>query len=172
MKISAKKIAALAMMSAILSIGKIVLNLVPNVEVVSLFCALFGYVFGLASILPVTVFCLIEIVQWGMHTWVLSYLIHFNFICVIFWLLSKKSLGKHYIVAPISAVLTFGFSLLDAFLITVLMGFDDFLYRFIVYYTNGTTFVLIHIASNFAIFLTAFYPLSKLLYKIKIRMNL
>lgn len=170
--ISAKKIAALAVMAALLVIGKVSLNLIPNVEVVSLFSALFGYVFGLWAMIPVTIFCLISGAYWGYNTWVLAYLIYFNLLVVVFWLLSKKQLNKPYIVAPIACVMTLFFGLVDAFLIIILSGFENFWSRFCFYYGNGLAFVAIHIVSNTVIFALLFYLLSNLLTKLKNQLNI
>ena len=52
---AAKKIAVLAVMAALLVAGKAALTAIANVEVVSLFCALFGYVFGVVSVIPVCI---------------------------------------------------------------------------------------------------------------------
>ena len=159
---TAKKISALAVMAALLVVGKLALTMIPNVEVVSLFCAVFGYVFGFIAAIPTLIFTLILGAYWGFNTWVITYIIHFTAISVVFALLSKKNIDKPYIVAPIIAVQTFVFGLIDAFLVTVIGGADGFLYRFTFYYGNGFVFVLIHICSNFVIFLMLFKPLATL----------
>ena len=60
MKTASKRIAVLAIMVALLIVGKAALTMIPNIEVVSLFCALFGFVFGFIAIIPATLFCLIS----------------------------------------------------------------------------------------------------------------
>lgn len=164
---TAKKIAALAVMTALLVCGKLVLDFIPNVEVVTLFCALFGYTFGLWAIIPTVIFCLISGAYWGYNIWVVTYFIHFNAIVVVFYLLSLKKIDKPYVTSPIIALMTFGFGLLDAFFVTILSGFDNFFYRFGFYYGNGVVFVIVHVVSNAIIFALIFKILSKLLLKIK-----
>lgn len=167
-----KKIAALAVMAALIVCGKLALDFIANVEVVSLFCALFGYVFGLCAIIPTTVFCLISGAFWGYNLWVITYLIHFNSIVVVFWLLSKKSLKKPYITAPIICVMTFLFGVLDAFTVTIISGLDNFFYRFFVYYFRGIAFVIVHVVSNVIVFILLFNLLENLLQKIKFKLKL
>ena len=167
-----KKIASLAVMAALLVCGKLALDFIPNVEVVSLFCALFGYVFGPCAMIPVTVFCLISGAYWGYGLWVITYLIHFNSIVIVYFLLSKKSLNKPYITAPIICVMTFLFGITDAFLVTIMLGFDDFVYRFSAYYARGVVFVLVHIVSNTIVFTLLFGVLEKLLTRLKEKIKL
>lgn len=169
---TAKKIAVLAVMTALLVCGKLALNFIPNVEVITLFCALFGYVFGLWALLPVAVFCLLSGAYWGYNIWVVTYLIYFSAVVTVFWLLSKKSIDRPYVTSPIVALLTFGFGILDAFMVTILSGFDNFLYRFSFYYGNGIVFVIIHVMSNAVIVALIFSPLSKLLQKLKLEMEI
>ena len=169
---NAKKIAALSVMCALLVCGKLALNIVPNVEVVSLFCALFGYVFGLWAMLPATIFCVISGAYWGYNIWVVTYLIYFNLIVIIFYLLSKKQLNKPYFTAPIICVLTFLFGLIDAFLVTMLSGFENFFSRMIFYYGNGIIFCVVHIVSNTIIFALLFKILANVLQSLKLKLNI
>ena len=173
---SAKKIAALAVMAALLSGGKWALSAVFNVEVVSLFCALFGYVFGPIATIPVCVFVLLEVMIYGIGypSWVITYFIHFNSIVIVFWLLSKARLKTPIVYAIVIAFMTFIFGVMEAFLnvIMVSTSFDDFLWRFGVYYGRGIIFCLVHIISNTIIFLVLFLPLKKLLTALKDRMQI
>ena len=173
----AKKIAVLAVMSALLVAGKAALTAVANVEVVSLFCALFGYVFGPIAIVPTCIFILIEAIYWSAisyPSWIVAYMIHYNAVVLIFWLLSKTRLNLPIIFSLLIAFLTFCFGLIEAFFAIILAskGFENFFYRFGVYYGRGIAFCVVHIASNFAIFLLLFYPLKELLTKLKQKMLL
>ena len=167
-----RRIAVLAIMVALLVVGKLALTMIPNVEVVSLLCGIFAFTFGFICIIPTTIFCLILGIYWGFSTWVIAYLIHFNLVCIVFALLGKKKIDSPLIVALIIAVLTFGFGVVDGVLVTILGGFKTFITRFLAYYLNGVVFVLIHIASNCVIFLVVFKPLAKLLLSIKEKIKL
>ena len=52
----ALKIALIAVMAATLEGGKLALAAIPNVEIVTLLCAVYGYVFGGAGIIATYVF--------------------------------------------------------------------------------------------------------------------
>ena len=53
-------IATVGVMAATLECGKLVLSFLPNIEVVSILTALFGYVFGWAGVISTFIFVLIE----------------------------------------------------------------------------------------------------------------
>ncbi len=167
-----RRISVLAIMVALLVVGKLALTMIPNVEVVSILCAIFSFAFGFICVIPTTLFCLILGIYWGFNVWVIAYLLHFNLLCVVFALLGKKKIDNPIIVALIAAVLTFGFGVLDGVLVTVLLGFETFIQRFLAYYLNGVVFVVIHIVSNFVIFLTVFKPLSMLITNLKEKIKL
>ena len=173
---SAKKIAALAVMAALLTGGKAALAAVFNVEVVSLFCALFGYVFGPVAMIPVCVFVLIEVLIWGIGypSWVITYFIHFNLIVIVFWGLKRIRLRTPVVYVVVIAFMTFCFGVLEAVLnvLPVSVDLDNFFWRFGVYYGRGVAFCLVHIISNAIIFSLLFIPLKKLLSAIKEKMRI
>ncbi len=161
-KTVAKKVAVLAVMATLLICVKQALNPIANVELVSLLSAVFGYSFGLIVVIPVTVFCLVECLIWGFGSWFFAYIIYFNLIVIIFTLLKKRKIENRFVICLITIGLTFFFGLLTAFFDIVLIGFKDFFYRFIIYYSGGIFFYLVHILSNAIIFLFLFKPLVKL----------
>ena len=163
-------------MAALLSGGKWALSAVVNVEVVSLFCALFGYVFGPVATIPVCVFVLLEVMIYGIGypSWVITYFIHFNSIVIVFWLLSKIKLKTPVVYAVVIAFMTFVFGVMEAALnvLPVSTSLDNFGWRFGVYYGRGVAFCLVHIISNTIIFAVLFLPLKKLLFAIKEKMQI
>ena len=173
----AKQIAALALMAALLIAGKAALTAVANVEVVSLFCALFGYVFGPVAMVPTCVFILIEAIFWSSisyPSWVIAYIIHFNLIVIIFWLLSKAKPKTPLVFTLVIAFMTFCFGVMEAAFAVILAStsFENFFYRFGIYYGRGVVYCLVHIISNAVIFMFIFYPLKELLQLMKQKMLL
>ena len=173
---SAKKIAVLAVMAALLTGGKYALSFIINVEVVSIFCALFGYVFGPMAMLSVCSFVLIEVLIWGLGfpSWVIAYFVHFNLIVVVFWLLSKINLKTPIVYSITIAVLTFLFGVFEAVLnvLPASKNLDNFFWRFGIYYGNGVIVCLVHIISNTVIFAVLFLPLKKILLALKKKMRI
>ena len=174
-------------MTALLVVGKWSLNSLANIEVVTLLCALFGYTFGFAALIPSTLFYLEETLAWGVHTWVLCYLIHWNLIVVIFAFLGAKK-RKDEILPPfkafvdvilptiIAVTITFLFgvntSFVDAVYACVNSSFDRFFTYFGIIYSRGFILFIVHITCNLVTFSTLFYPLSKLFFSLKKRLSL
>lgn len=65
---SVQKLTRIALLSAILYVSKVVLEFLPNIELVSLLVILYSLVFGWETILIVTVFNMFELIQWGFGT--------------------------------------------------------------------------------------------------------
>ena len=164
-------IALVGIMAATVECGKLALSFIPNVEVVSLFLALFSYVFGVYGIIAAFIFVCIEPFIWGFGTWVASYLIYWPTLSLVFFFLGKVKLKNRYIISLISALLTFIFGILTSLVdIGLLSGFfDKFWERFGIYYARGVVFYTVHIVSNTIIFLLLFNFLLEKLYLIKAR---
>ena len=71
---SAGRLCGLALFCALMTAGKELMNLLPNIHPVTLFIILGVMVFGRACILPVASFVLAEIALHGMGWWTWSYL--------------------------------------------------------------------------------------------------
>ena len=64
-----KTVALIGVMAASVECAKLALSFIPNVEVVSLLLALYGYVFGWMGVVCAFVFVLTEILVWGVGSW-------------------------------------------------------------------------------------------------------
>lgn len=177
-------LATTAMFSALLVGGKQALAVVPNVEVVTLFVALCAFVWGARVALPaVFVFIACDVAIWGVNTWVISYVLHWNAVALVFWLVGKIKLGK---VATVVVVTIFAVALTALFGVTTsivdtLVGYtgkgffvvtEDFWQRFCVVYLAGTSFYLTHIACNALLFALAFLPLKNVNERAKMQFGL
>ncbi len=169
----AKNLALVGIMAAVIECGKLAFAFIPNVEVVSLFIALFSYVFGISGVLAAIVFVCVEPIIWGFGTWLPSYFIYWPLLGCVFFLLGKVKIKNRAIISLTAALLTFLFGILTALIdVGLLSGFfDNFLYRFGVYYARGAVFYIVHIVSNSLIFTFLFPLLKKRLVKIKHTMN-
>jgi len=162
-------LALVGIMAATVECGKLALAFIPNVEVVTLFLALFSYVFGITGVIAAVIFVCIEPFIWGFGTWLVSYLIYWPCVALTFFFLGRIKIKNRFLTSSIVALLTFLFGILTSLIdIGLLSGFfDNFWYRFGVYYTSGVTFYAVHIASNTVIFFFLFGLLLKRLEKIK-----
>ena len=164
-----KSIAIVGMIAASMECAKILLAAVPNVEAVSLLIALYSYSFGYAGVIGAFVFVCIEPLVWGMGTWFVSYLIYWPLLSVVFFILGRVKIKNRFALTGIAVVMTFFFGILTSLVdIGLFSGsFDNFFYRFGIYYARGVFFYAMHIGSNFAIFLFVFPPLLRFMTKLK-----
>ena len=80
----AKAIALVGVTAATVECGKLVLSALPNIEVVTLLLALYGYVFGWYGVLSALVFVSIEPLIYGFGTWLPAYLIYWPLVALVF----------------------------------------------------------------------------------------
>ena len=106
---------------------------------------------------------------WGFGTWFVSYIIYWPLLALIFFMLGRLRIKNRFIITSVAVSMTFFFGILTSLVdIGLFSGsFDNFFYRFGVYYARGIIFYAVHIASNLVIFLLIFTPLRKMLEKIR-----
>ena len=165
-----RRLVLIGLMAATLEVGKFVLSFLPNVEVVTLFCALFGYVFGGAGVIATFVFIAIEPLIYGFGTWIISYCLYWPMVAIIFMLLGRANVRNRVILTGIAVLLTAWFGILTSLVDVGLFSgyFDRFFYRFGIYYIRGISFYVTQIICNAVLFPLLFRPLSTLLKKFKI----
>ena len=176
-------IAVSAMYAALLVGGKEALAVLPNIEVVTLLIAVCAYVWGPIVVFPaVNVFIAVDMAIWGVNTWIISYLIHWNTVAVIFWLLGrvhfKRKVTEIVVATAVAVAVTTVFGVLTSAVDTLVgytgkgffVDFDNVLYRFGLMYGSGVTFFVTQILCNLVLFTAVFDPLVKLNRKAQLRM--
>ncbi|MBR2466956.1 MAG: hypothetical protein IKB38_08545 [Clostridia bacterium] len=160
---AAQKVALVGIMAATVECGKLVLAAVPNVEVVTLLLAIYGYAFGWLGILAAVVFVCIEPVIWGFGSWMVSYFIYWPLVAFVFLMLGRARVKNRFVLALIAVSLSALFGVLTSLVdVGLFMGrFDNFVYRFSILYMRGVPFYLTQIICNAVLFLTVFPFLSK-----------
>ena len=122
----------------------------------------------------VLVFIAVDMAIWGINTWVISYLIHWNFVALCFRflaLLKMKNRVLTSVVASLSAIIiTLLFGVLTT-AVDTLVGFtgkgffldtEMVFARFVTMYVSGIPFYATQIACNAFLFAVAFVPLVQL----------
>ncbi len=167
---NAKTVAFVGIMAAIIECGKLSLAFLPNIEVASLFVALFGYLFGWYGVAAAVVFVCIEPLIWGFGSWIVTYVIYWPTLAILFMMLGKMSVKNRYVITAIAFGSTFLFGVLSALVDTAfLLGVNGrFLANFFLYYFRGIIFYTIHLACNVVSFILLFPYLSKKLQKLGI----
>ena len=162
------KLALIAIMAATLEGGKLALSFIPNVEIVTLLCAVYGYVFGVLGILSTYIFVGLETLIWGVNTWVISYLIHWGCVAFVFALFGKFKVNNRLIFTATAVIMTTAFGVLTSLVDTGLLTgfFNDFWRRFAIIYTRGAVFYIVQIVCNLLLFIIVFKPLVRMIEKI------
>lgn len=159
---SVKKITGIAFLAALLYVSKVVLEFLPNVELVSLLIILYTLVFGKETLLAVVVFNLFEVVQWGIGTWTISYLYTWPLLCVL-TLVFKRWFREEFIFWAIFSG-CFGLIFGALFAIVYLpVGWSAALS----YWILGLPWDVWHAAANFVLMLILGKPVYGVLCKVK-----
>ena len=165
----ARTIALVGIMAATVECGKLVLAAIPNVEIVTVLLALYGYVFGIYGVVAAFIFVSIEPLIYGFGSWVISYYIHWPMVALVFMLLSRMKIKNRCILTLAAISLTAWFGVLSSLVDVGLFSgsFDRFWYRFGIYYARGVGFYVTQLICNATLFFLLFPYLSQKLLKIK-----
>ena len=168
-KSTAKTVAFVGVMAATIECGKLVLSFLPNLEVVSLLCALFGYVFGWAGVVAAVVFVMVEPLIWGFGPWFITYLIYWPSLAFLFMVLRRKEIKNRWVITVIAVLMTVLFGVISAVIDAALyLGINaSYSKNLILYYLRGIGFYLVQIACNAVLFPTLFTFLCEKLLKVK-----
>ena len=167
--LNARSIALVGIMAATLECGKLALSFLPNIEVVTILCALYGYVFGIYGIIATAVFVCIEPLIYGFGSWIITYFIYWPLVALVFMLLRKKGVKSRLWLTVIAVVLTVGFGVISSIVDTAFyLGINkNYLSNLVLYYVRGIVFYIVQIACNAVLFPTLFLFLADKLEKIK-----
>ena len=155
-------VALVGMMAATLEVAKLLLALLPNIEVVTLLCGLYGYVFGIWGVMATVVFVTIEPLVWGFGMWIISYYLYWPLVALVFLLLGKAKVRNRVLLTAVALVLTLWFGVLTTLVEVGLFSgsYDRFWYRFTVTYVRGIWFYLASFVSNIVAYPLLFRPLA------------
>lgn len=165
-------IALVGFMAASIECVKLALAFLPNVEAVTLFIALYSFVFGWHGIAAAAVFVCIEPLIWGFGTWFISYLIYWPLTAAVFFLYGRLKVKSRTLFTVTAVTLTLFFGVLTSFVDVGLFSgsFDNLFYRFGIYYLRGIPFYAIQTATNAVVFPLLFLPLAKRLTQLRERL--
>ena len=173
-RLGARQIALVGVMAATLECGKLVLSALPNIEVVTLLCALYGYVFGIYGVMAAAVFVCIEPLIWGFGSWLITYIIYWPMVAVIFMLLARRGVRGRGVITAIALAMTFLFGVISSVIdCAFYLGINEYyLQNLPIYYLRGIAFYIAQLATNAALFPTLFLFITDRLRGMKARMSL
>lgn len=152
----------LALCAPMIIAGKVILEPIPNVEIVTFFIILFTVVFGWRALFPVAIFVLEEGLRYGFAPhWYIFYCVIWPLLSIL-TLLLKRWLKDSAVAWAIFASIVFVpiFSLTNIFILRVLLGMN---FKVWAYLLPEIPYDVAHIVGNFAITLALFKPLYRVL---------
>ncbi len=169
-------IALAGVYAALLTGGKEALAAIPNVEVVTLLCALGGYALGAVALASIAAFVTVEGAIYGFGSWIISYYIHWPLVCAAFMLIRifvspQRRVLLRVVPTAAALILTLGFSALTSVVDVGILGGAgmSFFERFAIYYARGIPFYVAQLVTNAVLFPLIFPILAKVLIKAKTR---
>lgn len=170
MRMPIQKITRVALLSAILYVAKVILEFLPNVELISFLTIIYTLVFGKEAFLIVTVFNMFEFVQWGFGSWWVSYLYVWPLLVLVVLavkrLLTKMGYGQEEFI--IWAMISGGFGLIFGSLFAIVYIPIDLGYAFS-YWIAGLPWDVWHAVCNFILMLVIGKPVYRGLKRIVAR---
>ena len=167
-KVSEKDVVYLGISLAILEAAKLALDMLPNVEVVTLLFIVFTIFFGRKTIFVGIGFTAIECFLKGFNVWSIMYLYIWPLLIIIVFYANKKKVG-YIFYCILSAFFGLFFGLLCSIPYLFIGGWSMAL----TWWVAGIPFDIIHCISNFVLCLLLFKPLCSIMRKVlKSDMNL
>ena len=161
-RLTIRTIALVGVLAATLTSAKMILSFLPNIEIVTLLCALYGYVFGPVGVAASVVFVCIEPLIYGFGLWTISYFLYWPLIPVVFWVLRRIGVKSRILLTSVALALTFWFGILSSLVEVGLFSgvYQNFWKRFSIYYLRGITFYAIQLCCNAVTFPLLFRPIA------------
>ena len=169
----AKAIALVGISAATIECAKLALSFLPNIELVTLLTALYGYVFGWLGVLAAVVFVCIEPLIYGINSWVITYFVYWPLVAFVFMMLRRAKVRNRWILTATAVGLTMLFGVLSSLIdVAIMIGINEYyLKNCVIYYLRGVVFYVVQIACNATLFPLLFMFLSNKLRFIKRNMR-
>ncbi|QVK21644.1 hypothetical protein KHQ82_04785 [Mycoplasmatota bacterium] len=155
---SVREIVLISTLSILITVGKLTLASIPNIEVVSFLFITYAVVVGFKRTMLISiVFTTTEILIWGFGIWTFGYYMFWPLLVVIASVLDtkiKRTIGW----AIVSGLFGLSFGLLFAIYSAPLTGVNVF-----AYWMSGISFDVIHMIGNFVVMLVLFNPIKSVL---------
>lgn len=159
-KLTIKDIALIGMMVAVIEVCKVVLGVIPNVELTTFWLIMFTLYFGWKIVFVVPVFIFIEGFMYGIHLWWIMYLYAWPLLVFIVWILRKKD--DIWLWSFVSAGFGLSFGFLCSFPYVVIGategGILNGLYAGFTWWVAGIPWDLVHGVANFVLMLVLYKP--------------
>ncbi len=176
MKLTVREIAVLGLLLGLMEAGKRMLDLFPNVEVITLLFILYALYLGKKAYIIAVAFTLLETSVWGIHTWVIMYLYVWPLLITLTLAYHRRKMrvtdasqaGEYEIIQSgygMFCVLAAAFGLFFGAMCTVPYFFIGGPSMAFTWWIAGIPYDILHCVSNFLICLLLFRPLNYLFHR-------
>ena len=160
-KLPLKELVLLALFGAFIFALKVIMEILPNIEPVSLLLMVFTYRFRLKALIPAYIFVGLDLLLHGFNIWNIMYL--YVWAILVFIVLPFKRIRKGWFFAILSGVYGMLFGTLCSIPFFIAFG-HEFAFSWIL---SGLPFDLLHCFGNFVLAFWLYIPLTNVLEKIK-----
>lgn len=168
-KLSAKDIALIGVMVAVIEVCKLVLMWAPNIELTSFWLIMFALFFGRKVYLVIPVFILIEGAMFGIHLWWIMYLYVWPLLVILARAFRKMESAFSW--AIFSGLFGLCFGLLCSFVYFITGSLGGSLVNGVrvafAWWVAGIPMDLLHGVANFIIMLVLYHPITSVMKKAK-----
>ena len=169
MKITAKDIALIGMMVAVIEVCKVAMMGIPNVELTTFWIIMFSIFFGRKIFFVIPVFILIEGAMFGFGIWWVMYLYMWPSLAVIVIMFRKMDSAVSWSILSGVYGLLFGFFCAIPYVIIGLAegGIANGLYAGFTFWIAGIPWDLVHGVANVVIMLVLYKPIRAVMIRLK-----
>lgn len=170
-KITARDIALMGVMTAMLVACKEVLSFLPNVELVSFWIIMFTLYFKSRILLVIPVFILIDGCFHGMGLWWVMYIYAWPLLALLAYLNRKQDSVWFWSILSAFFGLFFGLLCAIPYVVTgaVNNGLRGGLYAGFTWWVAGIQYDIVHCIGNFALMLMLYDPVRRAMRKITLK---
>jgi len=168
--ITARDIAYVGLMVAVIEVSKAALSFLPNIELTSFWIILFTLCFGWRIMVIVPVFILVEGMIYGVHLWWIMYLYVWPLLVLLTWIFRKKDQALFWAILSGAFGLSFGFLCSLVYLVIGIGegGLQAGIGAQFGWWVAGIPYDLVHCLGNFTLMLLLYRPIRKAIRKISV----
>jgi len=157
----AKDASVVGLMTALLTVGKMVLSFIPNIEVVSFMIIMFCVYFGRKTLFAVFCFVLIEGLLYGFGMWWIGYIYIWPLLALLSLMLRKSA--THFSLTVLSTLFGLFFGFLSSFPYIFIGTANPGIGYAVTWWIAGIPYDIIHGAGNLAVMICLYKPIAKVL---------
>ena len=167
--LTAKDIALIGLMVAVIEACKMALSALPNVELTTFWIMMFTIFLGWKILFAVPVFLLIEGMIYGFGIWGAMYLYIWPLLAGITWIIRKKDSVWIYSIVSAAFGLCFGFLCSICYFVIgwVNGGIQSGLIMAFNWWIAGIPFDIIHCVANFILMFVLYKPIRHLMLRVQ-----